>query len=58
MSWEEEARHCEDVVGVYVDIEEKLFICPECDEKKKKKDYEGHDFSMCPICEVYFELVD
>ena len=31
MSWEEAARHCEDVFGVYVDLEERFFICPECD---------------------------
>ena len=58
MSWEEAARHCEDVFGVYVDLEERFFICPECDEPIYEEDYEGHDFSICPICETYFELVD
>ena len=51
-------RYCEDVFGTYVDLEERFFICPECDEPIYEEDYEGHDFSMCPICEVYFELVD
>ena len=52
MSWEEAARYCEDVFGTYVDLEERFFICPECDEPIYEEDYEGHDFSMCPICEV------
>ena len=58
MSWEQAARYCEDVFGTYVDLEERFFICPECDEPIYEEDYEGHDFSMCPICEVYFELID
>lgn len=58
MIWEQAARYCEDVFGTYVDLEERFFICPECDEPVYEEDYEEHDFSMCPICEVYFELVE
>ena len=57
MTWEEAAEYCYMTFGVQVDHEERFFICPECGEPIYEEDWEGHDFSMCPICEVYFELI-
>ena len=58
MTWEEAAEYCYMTFGVQVDHEERFFICHECGEPIYEEDYDGHDFSMCPICETYFELVD
>lgn len=53
MSWEYVAKMCEDVYGIYVDWEEKFFICPECDEPIYECDFD--DFSVCPVCEFEWE---
>ena len=55
-TWYEAALYCEETYGVYVawSLEERYFICPECDEPIFESDWEGHDFETCPICEYYF----
>lgn len=53
MSWEYVAKMCEDVYGIYVDWEERFFICPECDEPIYECDFD--DFSVCPVCEFEWE---
>lgn len=58
MDWREAAHYCHMTFGVHVDYEERFFMCPECDEPIYEEDWEGYDLSMCPICEVYFELVE
>lgn len=54
MTWRQAAQMCEEVYGIFVDWEEKFFICPECDEPIYMEDWESHDWKTCPICE--FEL--
>ena len=58
MTWEQAAEYCYMTFGVQVDHEERFFICPECGEPLLEEDWDEHDFSMCPICETYFELID
>lgn len=54
MTWLEAAELCEDKYGVYVDVMEEFFHCIECDDPILKEDWEGHDFSVCPICGFSF----
>ena len=44
------------LTGCFVDYEEGFFICPECGEPIYACDWQGHDFSTCPVCE--FEMED
>ena len=57
MTWEQAAQYCYMTFGIHVDYEERFFMCPECDEPIYEDDWDDHDFSMCPICETYFELI-
>ena len=52
MTWEEVAREVETIYGIYVDWEERFFICPECDEPVYECDW--YCFECCPICEFEF----
>lgn len=54
MTWENVAKMCEDVYGIYVNWEERFFICPECDEPIYECDFDS--FNICPVCE--FEWCD
>ena len=54
MSWEECAKYCEKVYGVYVDWEERFFHCPECEDVVYECDWEEHSFDSCPICEFTY----
>lgn len=54
MDWETVARMCEYVYGIYVNWEERFFICPECDEPIYECDFDV--FNTCPVCE--FEWCD
>lgn len=56
--WEDAARFCEETFGVYVDWEERFFICPECDEPVLEEDWENHNWERCPICERIFEEIE
>lgn len=49
MPWTEAAALCALVYGSYVDMEERFFICPDCEEMIFE-DYCA-DFIKCPICE-------
>lgn len=56
LSWESMAKKVEEVYGVYVDWDEKFFICPECDEPIYKEDYpvyipDMNENYICPVCE-------
>ena len=57
MTWEQAAEYCYLTFGIQVDYEERFFMCPECDEPIYEEDWGDCDFSMCPICETYFELI-
>ena len=52
MDWTAAAVYCEETYGVYANWNEGFFICPECGEPIYQEDWRGHDFSICPICEV------
>lgn len=59
MTWESAAKMCEIVYGIFVDWEEKFFICPECDEPIYECDwYDHHNWDMCPICETNWEDIE
>lgn len=56
LTWESMAKAVEEVYGVYVDWDEKFFICPECDEPIYAEDYNHFIVDMngdyhCPVCE-------
>lgn len=56
--WEQVARFCQDVYGIYVDWEERFYECPECAlEPIYEEDYNSYeDFYddegniICPVC--------
>ena len=50
------AKYCEETYGSHYDEDEAWFICPECGEPIYACDWQGHDFSTCPVCE--FEMED
>lgn len=52
--WEEAAKYCEETYGIFVDWEERFFICPECDEPLYECDWPSEEFISCPICEFHF----
>ena len=58
MTWEDAARFCKKTFGVYVDWEERFFICPECDEPVYFIDWENHNWERCPVCECIFEEIE
>ena len=55
MNWEQAARLCEIVYGIFVDYDEGFFICPHCDEPIYADDFTCWNFEMCPVCEEYFD---
>lgn len=53
MTWEERAKIAEKYYGVFVDWEERFYLCPECGEPVYECDWSEEilgDF-VCPICE-------
>ena len=54
-TWYEAAEFCEKTYGIYVDLDEGFFICPECAEPIYECDWENHDWATCPICEFEFQ---
>ena len=58
MTWEYAAKMCEDVYGIYVNWEERFFICPECGEVLLEEDWDEHNWEFCPICESYFKEIE
>jgi len=49
--WEKIARYCEDEYGIFVDWEERFFICPECGEPIYECDWSADELHACPVCE-------
>lgn len=51
--WEKNALLIEKLYGVWVNWEERFYICPECGEPVYECDWEEEDFRrfICPICE-------
>lgn len=49
--WEKMAKYCEEEYGVFVDWEERFFICPECGEPIYECDWEEDELRACPVCE-------
>jgi predicted RNA-binding Zn-ribbon protein involved in translation (DUF1610 family) len=49
-TWLEAAVYCEETFGVYVNMKEGFFICPECGEPIYECDWSNHDWDECPIC--------
>ena len=54
--WDKIAVYCEDTYGVFVDWEERFFLCPECGEPIYECDWNTEDMFddgniICPICE-------
>ena len=50
--WESNARYLESVYGVYVNWEERFYICPECGEPVYECDWDVNELCdyYCPIC--------
>lgn len=59
-SWEDAAKYCVRTFGVYIDYEERFFICPECGEPIYEEDWEDNHFHwyMCPVCEICWEDIE
>lgn len=55
--WEKNARLVEKVYGVYIDWEERFYVCPECDEPIYECDWSEEELAatLCPICEFQGE---
>lgn len=51
--WEENAKKVKDVYGGYVDWDERVYICPYCQEPISEDDWTNEELSnfLCPICE-------
>lgn len=49
--WERIARYCQDEYGIFVDWEERFFICPECGEPIYECDWDAEELHACPVCE-------
>lgn len=58
MTWEQAAIFCYNTFGTFVDWEERYFICPECQEPILEEDWDEHDFTICPVCEIVFKELD
>lgn len=65
ISWEYVAPLMGDIFGVFVDMEERFFHCPDCDEPILEEDYsvfdvvedeDGDEYVMCPVCEEVWEI--
>lgn len=54
-TWIEAAEYCADVYGIYVDLEDRYFHCPFCDEPLYESDWLSHRWDICPVCEGFFE---
>ena len=52
--WEKLAKYCEETFGIYVDWEERFFVCVECDEPIYEEDWSAGELlelgGCCPIC--------
>ena len=55
-TWEEIAFELEKDYGVYVDWDERFFICPECGEPVYECDWDADDLMCCPICDFPWEI--
>lgn len=51
-NWESQAVLAESIFGVYVDWNERFYICPECGEPVYDNDWTEEELSsvFCPIC--------
>ena len=50
-TWEKCAKYCEETYGIFVDWNERYFICGECAEPIYEEDWEEHiGWTTCPIC--------
>lgn len=58
MTWKQAAKFCEETFGIFVNWEERFFICPECDEVLLEEDWDEHNWESCPICESCFEEIE
>ena len=51
MLWENLAKYCQEVYGVFIDWEERFFICPECAEPIYEDDWSTDELGgCCPVC--------
>lgn len=52
-AWERNARTVEEEYGVFVNWEERFYICPFCDEPVLEEDWSEEELTefYCPICE-------
>lgn len=57
MRWIKVAEKVEKKYGTYVDKnkDERMFICPECDEPILEEDYPCFHEAVCPICGYDYE---
>lgn len=54
MLWENLAKYCQEVYGVFINWEERFFICPECAEPIYEDDWSVDELmelgGCCPVC--------
>jgi transcription elongation factor Elf1 len=55
MKWEEAAKLCELVYGIFADYEERYFECPDCGEPLYEDDWFDWSFESCPVCGLNWE---
>ena len=55
LNWEDTALYCKHTFGSFVDLENKFFICPECNEPIFLEDWRfEYPQYICPICETNY----
>lgn len=53
--WERKAIIVEETYGIFVDWDEKFFICPECGEPIYESDWDDELLDDCPVCGFEWE---
>ena len=60
--WEKFAKCCQEVYGVFIDWEERFFICPECAEPIYEEDWSTDELmelgGCCPVCGMDWYVVE
>ena len=60
--WENLAKYCQEVYGVFIDWEERFFICPECAEPIYEDDWSVDELmelgGCCPVLPDSYDIVD
>ena len=57
-TWLDATIYCSQTFGIYVNWEDRYFLCPECEEPILEEDWEDYDMDNCPVCETLWGDVE